>query len=62
MECRLCLWAQCVLFKPAFAIMEIKKQTMIDFCEPEFLNFYGAQESIPWNQFRQPMWPVGPVR
>ncbi len=22
--------------------------------EPEFLNFYGAQESIPRNQFRQP--------
>jgi hypothetical protein len=23
--------------------------------EPEFLNFLGAQESIPRNQFRQPM-------
>ncbi len=30
--------------------------------EPEFLNFYGAQESIPRNQFRQPMYPGGPVR
>ncbi len=30
--------------------------------EPEFLNFLGAQESIPRNQFRQPMWPGGPVR
>jgi hypothetical protein len=30
--------------------------------EPEFLNFYGAQESIPRNQFRQPMQPGGPVR
>jgi hypothetical protein len=25
------------------------------FSEPEFLNFYGAQESIPRNQFRKPM-------
>jgi hypothetical protein len=25
------------------------------FTEPEFFNFYGAQESIPRNQFRQPM-------
>ncbi len=23
--------------------------------EPEFLNVYGAQESIPRNEFRQPM-------
>jgi hypothetical protein len=30
--------------------------------EPEFLNFYGAQESIPRNQFRKPMKPSGPVR
>jgi hypothetical protein len=28
--------------------------------EPVFLNFYGAQESIPWNRFRQPIaWRVG---
>ncbi len=25
--------------------------------EPELLNFYGAPESIPRNQFRQPMYP-----
>jgi hypothetical protein len=30
--------------------------------EPEFLNVYGAQESIPRNEFRQPMQPGGPVR
>ncbi len=26
------------------------------------LNVYGAPESIPRNEFRQPMWPGGPVR
>ncbi len=26
------------------------------------LNVYGAQESIPRHQFRQPMQPGGPVR
>jgi hypothetical protein len=30
--------------------------------EPEFVNFYGAQESIPRNRFRQPMKPGGPIR
>ncbi len=30
--------------------------------EPVFLNVYGAPESIPRNEFRQPMWPGGPVR
>ncbi len=30
--------------------------------EPEFLNVYGAKESIPMNQFRQTMKPGGPVR
>ncbi len=30
--------------------------------EPEFLNVYGDHESIPSNQFRQPMDPGGPVR
>jgi hypothetical protein len=29
--------------------------------EPVFLNVYGAQESIPRNEFRQPMEPGGPV-
>ena len=29
--------------------------------EPESLNFYGAQESIPRNQFPQPMKPSGSV-
>ncbi len=28
--------------------------------EPVFLNVYGAQESIPRNEFRQPIWPGGP--
>jgi hypothetical protein len=33
------------------------------FCtEPVFLNVYGAQKSIPRNEFRQPMKPGGPVR
>jgi hypothetical protein len=30
--------------------------------EPVFLNVSGAQESIPRNEFRQPMKPGGPVR
>jgi hypothetical protein len=30
--------------------------------EPEFLYFYGAQESIPRNQFRQTVNSGGPVR
>ncbi len=30
--------------------------------EPVFLNVYGAPESIPKNEFRQPMQPGGPVR
>jgi hypothetical protein len=30
--------------------------------EPVFSNWYGAQESIPWNQFRHTMYPGGPVR
>jgi hypothetical protein len=29
--------------------------------EPEFLNFQGAQQSIPRNQFRQPVQPGGSV-
>jgi hypothetical protein len=28
---------------------------MLTLADPEFLNIYGAQESIPRNQFRQPM-------
>jgi hypothetical protein len=31
------------------------------YTEPVFLNVYGAQESIPRNEFRQPMEPGGPV-
>jgi hypothetical protein len=30
--------------------------------EPVFVILYGAQESIPRNRFRQPMWLGGPVR
>ncbi len=30
--------------------------------EPVFLNVYGAQEPIPRHQFRQPMYPGGPVQ
>jgi hypothetical protein len=30
--------------------------------EPVFVNDYGAQESIPRNRFRQPIWLGGPVR
>jgi hypothetical protein len=29
--------------------------------EPVFLNVYGAQESIPRNEFRQPIQPSGSV-
>jgi hypothetical protein len=29
-----------------------KRTTLIAVTEPEFLNFYGAQETIPRNQFR----------
>ncbi len=32
------------------------------YTEPVFLNVYGAPESIPRNEFRQPMQPGGPVR
>jgi hypothetical protein len=38
-------------FKPAFAKRD-KKQTMTELV---FLNVYGAPESIPRNEFRQPM-------
>jgi hypothetical protein len=30
-------------------------ETAREFSEPVFLNVYGAQESIPRNEFRQPM-------
>jgi hypothetical protein len=30
--------------------------------EPVFINVSGAQESIPRNEFRQPISPSGPVR
>ncbi len=30
--------------------------------EPVFLNVYGAQESIPRNEFRRPMLSGGTVR
>ncbi len=30
--------------------------------ESAFVNVYGAQESIPRNRFRQPIYPVEPVR
>ncbi len=30
--------------------------------EPVFFNVHGAQESIPRNDFRQSIWPGGPVR
>jgi hypothetical protein len=33
-----------------------------DLAEPVFLNVYGAQESPPRNEFRQPTKPGGPVR
>jgi hypothetical protein len=32
-----------------------KGEKMEDGAEPVFLNVYGAQESIPRNEFRQPM-------
>ncbi len=33
-----------------------------EIAEPAILNVYGAPELIPRNEFRQPMWPGGPVR
>ncbi len=30
-------------------------QVQVATAEPVFLNFYGAQEAIPRNEFRQPM-------
>ncbi len=30
--------------------------------EPLFVILYGAQESVPRNRFRQPMWLGGTVR
>ncbi len=30
-------------------------QQVVQYPEPVFLNVYGAQESIPRNEFRQPM-------
>jgi hypothetical protein len=30
--------------------------------EPVFVNVNGAKESIPWNRFRQPTLPGGPVQ
>jgi hypothetical protein len=38
------------LLKIQSQIIEINKKT-----EPVFLNVYGAPESIPRNEFRQPM-------
>jgi hypothetical protein len=40
----------------------VKRPVMISLPEPVFLNVYGAQESIPRNEFRQPMKPGGPVQ
>jgi hypothetical protein len=34
----------------------------IPLTEPVFVNVYGAQESIPRNRFRQPLYTGGPVR
>ncbi len=35
----------------------IRHEREISTAEPVFLNVYGAQESIPRNEFRQPMEP-----
>jgi hypothetical protein len=32
------------------------------YTEPVLLNVHGALESIPRNEFHQPIWPGGPVR
>ncbi len=42
------------------AAVERRKKKAVP--EAVFLNFSGAQESIPMNLFRQPMYPGGPVR
>jgi hypothetical protein len=38
-----------------FFISDISKAPLLCETEPVFLNVYGAQESIPRNEFRQPM-------
>ncbi len=35
--------------------------TNVHCTEPVFLNAYGARESIPRDEFRQPMQPGGPI-
>ncbi len=41
---------------------QMKGKNTTENTEPVFLNIYGDQESIPRNEFRQPMKPGGPVR
>jgi hypothetical protein len=42
--------------------MEVRPAEWAGEPEPVFVIVYGAQESIPRNQFCQPMWLGGPVR
>ncbi len=37
------------------SILDMFESVLQSTAEPEFLNVYGAQESIPMNQFRQTM-------
>jgi hypothetical protein len=59
----------CMQFTPR-AVSVCKIFLLLLFCgllrqkctKPVFLNIYGAQDSIPRNEFRQPIWPSGLVR
>ncbi len=62
-------WLPCSMFNlHPLPTSSSKQRTVIDFpaesslSEPVFVILYGAQESIPTNRFRQPMWLGGPVR
>ncbi len=43
-------------------VLPAQGRDVLEYTEPVFLNVYGAQDSIPRNEFRQPMQPGGPVR
>ncbi len=55
-DCKAERWADSFFMK--YQITSKNKESI----EPEFLNFYGAQESVPRNQFCQPLKTGGPVR
>ncbi len=50
-----------VVFSPNNKV-SLSLPSLVQRPEPVFLNVHGAQEYIPRNEFRQPIWPGGPVR